>query len=283
MSALAAAPPQTGAITPVGLRARSRPYRAIARATLRSVLTFRLQFALSLLGVLFQLVAMLTVWHALLSARTIPGFSWPQMQVYLLVGFSSGTLVSTLADFRISYRIRTGQVALDLVKPVDYQSARLAETVGSLVTELAGICFVWGVMFAFGLRIALPPASYLLLFAVSFPLIALLKFSVIYLTGLLCFWTQNYVGLQWARLAVTSVLSGALVPLSLLPHWLGSAAQWLPFAGMSSTPGLILIGDATGWYAVRLVAVQLTWAVALWLVARLAWRGALRQLTIHGG
>lgn len=48
-------------------------------------------------------------------------------------------------------------------------------------------------------------------------------------------------------------------------------------------PGLILIGDATGWYAVRLVAVQLGWAVALWLVARLAWRGALRQLTIHGG
>jgi ABC-2 type transport system permease protein len=282
MSALAADPP-TGALAPVGLVARSRPYRAIARATLRSVLAFRLQFGLSLLSVLFQLVAMLTVWHALLATRTVPGFSWPQMEVYLLVGFSSGSLVSTLSDFRISYKIRTGQVALDLVKPVDYQGARLAETAGSLVTELASICIVWAVMFAFGLRISLPPTRYLALFAVSFALIGLLKFSVVYLTGLLCFWTQNYVGLQWARLAVTSLLSGAVVPLSLLPHWLGTTAQWLPFAGMSSTPGLILIGDAAGWYAVRLVLVQLAWAVALWLVARLAWRGALRQLTIHGG
>jgi ABC-2 type transport system permease protein len=277
----AAAPGALGG--PVGARARLAPYRAISAATLRSVLAYRLQFGLSLLSVLFQLAAMLAVWHALLAQRAVAGFTWPQMQAYLLVAFSAGGVVSNLADFRVSYRIRTGQVALDLVKPVDYQSARLAETLGSLLAELACIALVWVVMLAAGLRFTPPPAGYLALFAVSFALVVLLKFSVVYLTGLLCFWTKNYTGVYWARLAVTSLLSGAVVPLSLLPHWLGSTAQWLPFAGTASTPGLILIGDATGGYAARLVAVQLVWAVGLWFGARLAWRGAVRQLTIHGG
>ena len=275
--------PSSNPEAPSGWRARSFPYRAIAAATLRSVLTYRIQFSLSLLSVLFQLTAMLAVWHALLAQRTIAGFTWPQMQTYLLVAFSTGGVVSNLADFRISFRIRNGQVALDLVKPLDYQLARLAETCGNLVAELGCILFVWIAVLASGMRLTLPPAQYLALFLLSFALVVVLKFSMIYMTGMLCFWTQNYMGLYWARLSITSVLSGAVVPLTVLPHWLGAWAPWLPFAGTASTPGLILIGDATGGYALRLVAVQLAWSVALWYGARLAWRGAIRQLTVHGG
>jgi len=260
-----------------------RPYLALARATARSAVVFRLQFALSLFSVLFQLVAMLAVWHALLSHKPLTGFTWPKMEVYLLVTFTAGAVVSNFSDFRISYKIRNGQVALDLVKPLDYQRARLAETVGGLGGELLSVLLVWAVGLAFGVRLDLPALRYLALFAVSLVLLVLLKFTLTYLTGLLCFWTKNYLGIYWARLAIVSLLSGALVPLSLLPHWLGETAQWLPFAGMTSTPGLLLIGNATGGQAYRLVAVQLVWAVLLWPAARLAWRGAMRQVTIQGG
>jgi ABC-2 type transport system permease protein len=260
-----------------------RPYLALAKVTARSALAFRLQYALSLLGVLFQLTAMLAVWHALLAGRTLGGFTWPKMQDYLLVAFAAGALVSNLSDFRISFKIRNGLVALDLVKPIDYQTARFAETVGTLWVEIASTALVWLGAIALGVRLSPPSACAAVLFPISMLLLVLLKFAVTYLTGLICFWTKNYLGLYWARLAVVSLLSGALVPLSLLPHWLSTTAQWLPFAGMTSTPGLILIGNAVGWTAARLVAVQLVWAVVLYYGARLAWQGAVRQLTIHGG
>ena len=57
-----------------------------------------------------------------------------------------------------------------------------------------------------------------------------LKFLIVYACGLLCFWTQNFIGVQWARLAIVNLLSGALVPLAYLPHWLGTLAAWSPFA-----------------------------------------------------
>ena len=45
---------------------------------------------------------------------------------------------SNLVDFRMSHRIRSGLVALDLVKPVDYQRARFAEALGGVWIEVAG-------------------------------------------------------------------------------------------------------------------------------------------------
>ena len=260
-----------------------KAYFALAKVTARSAMVHRLQYALSLLGVLFQLAAMLAVWHALLAGRTIAGFDWPMMQDYLLVAFAAGALVSNLSDFRVSLKIRSGAVALDLVKPIDYQTARLAETVGTLWVELLSVALVWAGAIGLGARLTLPPAPAMALFVVSMMLLVLLKFALTYLVSLVCFWTKNYLGVYWAKLAIVSLLSGALIPLSLLPGWISTPAQWLPFAGMSSTPGLILIDAASGWHAVRLVAVQLVWAVTLYVAARLAWRGAVRQLTIHGG
>lgn len=260
-----------------------KPYLAVARITARSVLAYRLQYALSLVGVLFQLTAMLAVWHTMLAGRTLHGFTWPKMQTYLMVAFAAGALVSNLSDFRVSVRIRNGMVALDLVKPVDYQTVRFAETCGALWAELLSVVVVCTLAVCFGVRLTIGSGTCAVLFVVSMMLLVPLKFAVTYLTGLLCFWTKNYLGLYWARLAIASLLSGAMVPLSLLPQWLGTTAQWLPFAGMTSTPGLILIGDDTGWQAVRLLAVQFVWAALLWFGSRLAWRGAIRQLTIHGG
>ena len=65
-------------------------------------------------------------------------------------------------------------------------------------------------------------------------------------------------------MAVTNLFSGALVPLVLLPGWLQTVALVLPFAGMTSTPALIFIGQATGGDAVRLIVLQAFWVALLW-------------------
>ncbi|MEA2528386.1 MAG: viologen exporter family transport system permease protein, partial [Thermomicrobiales bacterium] len=73
------------------------------------------------------------------------------------------------------------------------------------------------------------------------------------------------------------------VPLAYLPGWLAAVADWSPFAGMASTPALILVGRAAGGQALLLVVVQLGWVVALWFGAKSLWRVAVRQLTVNGG
>ncbi len=261
-----------------------KAYLALARTSAKNALTYRMSFVLGLFGVGFQLVALLAVWRVLLDdGPAVNGFTWPQMRGYLLVAFASGALVGLLADFRMAFRIHSGLVALDIVKPVRYQEARFAEVLGAVWIELLVVLGVTGVAVALTGPVALPPGGELALFLASMVLLVPLKFLVVYLFTLASFWTQNYVGVQWARIAIVNLLSGALVPLAYLPGWLEVAASWSPFAGMTSTPGLILIGRAVGADAVRLVVVQLVWVVLLWFGAKLLWRTALKQLTVNGG
>jgi ABC-2 type transport system permease protein len=261
-----------------------RGYWALARTSAKNALTYRMSFLLGLFGVGFQLVALLAVWRVLLeNGSAVNGFTWPQMRGYLLVAFASGALVGLLADFRMSFRIHSGLVALDLVKPVRYQEARFAEALGAVWIEALVVLGVVGVAVVVSGPLPLPEGGELALFVASMVLLVPLKFLVVYLASLASFWTQNYIGVQWARVAIVNLFSGALVPLAYLPGWLATAATWSPFAGMTSTPGLILIGRVDGAQAALLVVVQLGWVVVLWYGAKLLWRSALRQLTVNGG
>ncbi|WP_199824051.1 ABC-2 family transporter protein [Streptomyces sp. NBRC 109706] len=262
---------------------RMRPYVSIARATVRTTLAYKLQFFLGLLGTVFQFAALLAVWRVLMGSGVEVGFGWPEMRAYLLVTFACGVLVSALTDFRMSFRIRSGLVSLDLVKPVDYQRARLAEALGGVAVETGLITLVCATTVVLSGGIPAPGAAQAVLFLVSMALVVPLKFALVYTTGLACFWTKSFLGVHWARLAITGLLSGAMIPISLLPRYLDVIARWSPFPGMASTPALIFVGEATGGEALRLIALQLLWVVVLWAGARLVWHRALRRLTIQGG
>jgi ABC-2 type transport system permease protein len=260
-----------------------RAYTAQARAVALSALEYRLNVLLGMVAYLVQLVALLAVWRVLLAQSPVEGFTWPQMQAYLLVAFASGALVSINGDFRMAFRILQGTVALDLVKPVDYQRSRFAEALGGLWLEILIILVAAGGVAAALGGLPVPTGPALALFAISMILLVPLKFLIVYVTTLACFWTQNYMGVQWARIAVVNLLSGALIPLAYLPDWLGTLAKWSPFAGLTSTPALIYIGRVGPGEGLLLVAVQLGWLVVLWFGARLLWRSAVRQLTVNGG
>ncbi|MEV4639492.1 ABC-2 family transporter protein [Actinoplanes sp. NPDC049548] len=260
-----------------------RRYRALIRATARAALAYRFNLLLGLGAVLVQLVALLAVWRVILEQAPVNGFTWPQMRAYLLVAFAAGTVISVLGDFRMAFRILDGDVALDLVKPVDYQMARFAEAIGGLWIEIVLIGVVVGATLAVTGGVDTPAGPALALFTASMLLLVPLKFLIVYVSTLTCFWTQNFIGVQWARIAVINLFSGALIPLAYLPGWLATAAQWSPFAGLTSTPALIFLGRVDTWHGLQLVAVQLGWVVVLWFAARLVWRAGLRRLTVNGG
>ncbi len=250
--------------------------------TARTTFAYRVGFVLGTFGTTFQLVAMVAVWNALLAGGAhLGGFSLTQMKAYLLVGYVTGVLGTGLGEHVMSDRIRSGQVALDLVKPANYQAMRFAETLGGLGVEIGLIIAVGSAFLLFAGPVVAP--VHLGLFVVSLLAVIPTKFLIVYLSTLLCFWTQNYHGVTWARSALSLVLSGALVPLALLPGWAQALAQALPFAGITSTPALIFAGRVESAHALVLVAVQYAWVVALWFAAQRAWQVAVRQLTVHGG
>jgi ABC-2 type transport system permease protein len=265
------------------LRRDLRAYRALGRAALRSLVAYQTSFLFGLLATTLAAAAMLYLWRSVLAAGTIHGFDWPAMKAYLLVAFVAGSLVSSYVDYRMAGRIQQGEVAMDLVRPVDYQRSRFAEALGFGVYELGtGIVVAAAAAALFG-GVPAPARQSLGLFAASAVLVLPLRFGIVYLSALVVFWTRNYVGVQSARIALITLFSGGLVPLAFFPGWLQGLASALPFAGMASTPALLYVGGLAGAGAWRAVGVQASWTVGLWWLGRAMWRGASRQLTVHGG
>jgi ABC-2 type transport system permease protein len=108
-----------------------RAYVMHAKLALQEMLAYRAAFFMGLVGNLFFVLSMFYLWHVLLRNERFAaalGWSWSQMKAYLLIGFVTGTLVSTFSDWTMANRIRSGDVALDLARPIDYQKARFEGT-----------------------------------------------------------------------------------------------------------------------------------------------------------
>ena len=263
-----------------------RAYLMHAKLALQEVIAYRAAFFLGQLGNLFFLLSMFYLWNVLLRnprfAHSL-GWDWSQMKAYLLIGFVTGILVSTVTDWTMAARVRTGDVALDLTRPIDYQKARFSETVGVALFELGTAVSVGAVtVVAFG-GMQAPTLQAGLLFAISLLLVIPLKFGIVYMSGLVCFWTTNYLGVVWSRQAIVNIMSGALVPIVLFPGWLQTLANVLPFQAIVWTPGRIYLGTLQGSEALQGLAVQAAWGVGLWFLARLMWKVAVRKLVIQGG
>jgi ABC-2 type transport system permease protein len=85
---------------------------------------------------------------------------------------------------------------------------------------------------------------------------------------------------QQLRTGVSTLLSGALIPLALLPWGIGKIFGWLPFASMASAPLRIYTGTGDPFV---LIAVQAGWSLLLWPAALGLWRASRERLTSYGG
>ena len=94
------------------------------------------------------------------------------------------------------------------------------------------------------------------------------------------FFEHNIYGLQRIRDALVLLLSGAVVPLALLPWELGEYLELLPFASLASVPLRIYTGTGS---AQSLVPMQASWAAVLWTVAHLLWCHNRERMVSHGG
>ena len=85
---------------------------------------------------------------------------------------------------------------------------------------------------------------------------------------------------EFARGAITGVLAGAVLPLSLMPWGLGNVLELLPFASLAWAPLAIYTGAGE---PLRLFALQAFWSVALWPMALWLWRANREKVVGYGG
>ena len=191
----------------------------------------------------------------------------------------------------INNDIRKGTIGNYLIKPISYRGKFAATSLGSLLTMavMFGLPFYTAALLALRGLGFLPgltfPAffAHLGLFLLSGLCASLLNDVISYIFGVLCFYTTSAWGLNSLKETLVSFLSGTLLPLAFFPAGLRDVLSWMPFAGMSQNPVLILMMKYDLAASLRCVALSAAWIVALELFAKLLFSRAIRKVTVQGG
>jgi len=220
---------------------------------------------------------LLAVWKG---RPEIGGYDVTDALTYTFIGQGLIMVLSVFGPgLELSERIRTGDVAIDLYRPVDFQAWWLATDVGRSAFQVAarGLPpFVAGALI-YDLRV--PGPAGVLAFVVSLGLALLVSFGLRYLTSLAGFWIIDVRGLQQLALTVTIFMSGMVVPLVLFPAGLEGVARALPWAAMVQGPADVFLGQRV-WST---LAAQTAWAAVLLAAGRLVGGAARRRVVVQGG
>jgi ABC-2 type transport system permease protein len=111
----------------------------------------------------------------------------------------------------------------------------------------------------------------------------LLNFFVMVMLGALAFFLESALGVFELWIAVYSIFSGYLIPLEVLPAWVGRAAQVLPFRFMLGFPVETLAGLLAPGQALKLLGWQWLYVAASATAALWVWRTGVRRFSAFGG
>jgi ABC-2 type transport system permease protein len=181
----------------------------------------------------------------------------------------------------IPERIRTGDIALDLVRPASLQLWTLAEDAGraSYLLLVRGIPPMLVGAAVFGIVVPTDPRQWLA-FLTGFALAVLVSFGWRYLIALSVCWLADDRGVAVLSLVMTTFLSGMMVPLHIFPGWLGELARALPWAAMVQLPVDLYLGKAP---VMETLAFQTFWALVLLGLGALGTRAIRHKVVIQGG
>lgn len=261
-------------------------YLALARAGFRRYATYRIA---TVAGATTNITFGFLRYYTLLAVATsaggsIAGYDGAKIATFVFCSQGILAVVALWGDIgERAERIRSGDVVVDLLRPVDPLRHQFATDVGRAVYHLltrftlpvaAGLVFT---------RMYLPadPATYPL-FAVSLCLAVTVCFGCRFIVTCSAYWLLDIRGPMVLWLLLSGAASGLYFPLWFVPEpWSFVLVYGLPFASMVQAPMDILVERTDHPYLT--VATQAFWAVVVLAVGRAVHRRAERKLVVQGG
>lgn len=192
-------------------------------------------------------------------------------------------VVGIFGDTELAERIRTGDIASDLQRPLDIQSWWASLAYGRAAYQLVFRGLPPFVIGALAFDLSLPSPAHALAFVTSVALAVAVCFGWFFLLQLSAFWLLDVRGPSQIGSLTAAFLSGIWVPLVFFPPELGALARGLPFASMIQLPVEVFLGKHDGADLAGVFALQALWAAVLALAGRAVLARAVRRVVVQGG
>ena len=275
-----------------------KKYKPFLRASAMDMMAFKFNILIWVIVTIFQVACLVFLWLAVYSSSTggidacINGFTYKEMITYVVlttifgfVTFNNETL------WYINNDIRKGTIGNYVIKPISYRGKFVASNIGAflMITLVFGIP-LYGISLGVFIGIGFLPIisawefiAHIGLFLLASVVACLLNDTISYIFGILCFYTTSAWGLNSLKTTIISFLSGALLPLAFFPPVFKDIVGYMPFAGMSQNPILILMMKYDYVKSLIVILIAISWVILLEALAKLLFNQGIKKVTVQGG
>ncbi len=261
-----------------------RKYTWIGLTAARSNLAYLSEVAARTVFLAVILYIFLRLWQVTYGdtgATQLGGLTLPQMLWYLVMT-ETLTLSAPRVAPEIDQDVRTGALAVQLIRPLSYPLARLWSTLGERAVRF-GLNLVVGAAIAL---LLVGPIAFsvggLLLFLLALPFAFTLDFLGQFLIGMGAFWLEDTSGLLLIYSRITMILGGMLIPLDLFPQAVQPWLRALPFSSIIYGPARMFVHPDAPFLRDLIVRQGLAIVVLAGAVA-LVYRAGVRRIHANGG
>jgi ABC-2 type transport system permease protein len=272
--------------------ARLVPYYWLMRLTFLKLMAYRMRYLTGIATYGVFVGGQYAIWQAIFTAKGLApderlgGMTLAQLTTYLAVGYIARSAYFTNTDSEIAARFQSGDVTIDLLRPLSFHGQWLAQAAGETFFRILFFALPMSVVLVPIFDVALPSGDGWWQFPLLFAMAFLINAELNILAGSASFWLEDITGLMSLKRNMIMLLSGVMVPLHFLGETLSGMTMVLPFALISYYPTMAYVGKLgveghpSAWHALTLGII---WCMVLRLSNIALWRAAARRLEVQGG
>ncbi|QED49815.1 ABC transporter permease [Cytobacillus dafuensis] len=227
-----------------------------------------------------------SIWTALYAGREeAGGVSFESMLTYIVISqFLSGINGAGTPLWEIQEKVRTGDIALELMRPFNVPLRYLFADFGSVAFYIiTALLPLYIVLFIF-MDLMVPTSWLTWVYFIAAAFIGfLIRYCIEMAFGLLSFFLVETGGIVDIFYFAMSLLSGSVIPLWFFPDWLEKIAVYLPFQGIYYIPNAIFIGEISSGEILFSIGIQLFWVIVCFFLLRFVWNRASHKVIVQGG
>lgn len=267
------------------VRSMVRLYATLARVSMMEQFQYRAANYFYMIGMVIEPVIYLVVWSTIARQQggSVGGYTAGTFAAYYIVWTLVRNMNIVFTPFGWEERIREGQLSAQLVRPIHPIHYDLGSFAGWKVVVIVlwiPIAAVLTLVFEPELD---PNVAQIVTFAVAIWGAYLIRSLLLWMLGMITFWTTRVTAIFELYFALELLLSGRLLPIGLMPGWVQDLANYLPFESTFGFPITSLVGPITNRELVEGLLRQAMWIAIGAIGVNLMWRRGVKAYTAVNG